>query len=218
VTRWPGPAPNPLSPPIPVPLPLHGVRVPLLPHQRGRYVRDLRRDAAEQLPGVALQPNLPLHLHQPLHLHGPQPLHRPHHRLLRDHQGEAVLKRIFMVWGGFSGGGGIQLPLSPRSTSARAKRPSPSSMPTSPSARTAPNRASTVATAPRPAPSSAAASGERAVPVPGGDTGLLASGSGLGTLYNPPITYPAPSRVPGEESLRLFSPLAPRTWLIPRGS
>ncbi|XP_074990328.1 mucolipin-1 isoform X7 [Calonectris borealis] len=74
--------------PVPrqVPIPFHGVRMPFLPHQRRRHVRYLRRDATEQLFGVALQPDLPVHLHQPLHLHGPQPLHRPHHRLLRDHQ------------------------------------------------------------------------------------------------------------------------------------
>lgn len=102
MTGWLDVSGSSVSLPAPVPLPLHGVRVPLLPHQRGRHVRHLRRDAAEQLPGVALQPDLPLHLHQPLHLHGPQPLHRPHHRLLRDHKGEAEPQRSFQAFLFFS--------------------------------------------------------------------------------------------------------------------
>lgn len=77
------------------------------------------------------------------------------------------------------------LPLS-HSTSARGSPPFPSSTPTSPSARTAPSRASTGATAPHPAPSSVAASGEW------GLWGSFPNGFGL-----------------GEGDLRLFSLLIP---------
>uniref|UniRef100_A0A4W5QWN5 Mucolipin TRP cation channel 1a n=1 Tax=Hucho hucho TaxID=62062 RepID=A0A4W5QWN5_9TELE len=70
-----------------VPLSLHGVRVPVLADQRRRHVCNLLGDAGEQHTGVGVQPGLPVHLHLPLHLHGAVALHRPHHRRLRNHQG-----------------------------------------------------------------------------------------------------------------------------------
>lgn len=107
----------------------------------------------------------------------------------------------------------FSVPFFPRSTNAKGKLPSPNFTPTSPSAKTAPNPASTVATAPRPAPSSAAASGEWAPPsATGGEYTtlgwLLAGGSGAAPHYLPPSPL-STSCVRGEEDLWLSSPLAP---------
>jgi len=72
----------------------HGVRVSVLPHQRRRHVRHLPGNEAEEHPGVALQPGLPLHLHLALHLHDPQPLHHNHHRHLLQDKGDVYSLNI----------------------------------------------------------------------------------------------------------------------------
>lgn len=57
-----------------------GDRVPLLSHQRGRYVLHIPTfEERGRLHGVAFQQNLPLLLHLPLRIHGAQPVHRSHH-------------------------------------------------------------------------------------------------------------------------------------------
>lgn len=57
-----------------------GLRVPFLSDKWRRYVFHICENAAEKLPGLAVQPNLPLLLHQPIHIHDSEPLHCAHHR------------------------------------------------------------------------------------------------------------------------------------------